>query len=246
MLLQLHRCVLRSHTVTIGGSPSFISECGLSDIRNDAPERPLVVSRPPDFVMLEQEPLWFPARHLFPMNPAVSDRQLWALGMIVVQWSMTEYFIDLDTRKLIGADQDTMTEYNKCRNFQQVLQFWKSQVEGKQKEPTRSQLLALVPQIQALNAQRDEVIHRMWGGGEPTLPPDPSIATSTDGGLMPNIEEMPGRTKPGGSGLIPFTWRATFPRLKRMAKEMASLNVNLLVITIGLPSPPHGDVNVGG
>ena len=65
--------------------------------------------------MLDKEPLSFPSRARFTYNPGIADRQLWALGMIVVQWSMAEQLIDMDARKLIGNDPDLMTEYERQR-----------------------------------------------------------------------------------------------------------------------------------
>lgn len=79
--------------------------------------------------MLDQEPLWYPSRNRFPFDPGVQDKQLWAIGMIVVQWSMLEWFIDVETRKLIANDSDLLAEYNKTRNFQETVAFWRLQTE---------------------------------------------------------------------------------------------------------------------
>ena len=45
------------------------------------------------------EPFIYPFRHPFPFDPGIPNRQLWAIGMVVVQWSMTETL-----GKFIGAD----------------------------------------------------------------------------------------------------------------------------------------------
>jgi hypothetical protein len=191
-----------------------------------------------DLAVLDKEPLSFPSRTRFTYNPGVSDRQLWALGMIVVQWSMTEQLIDMNARKLVGDDGDLLAEYNRQRRFQNVLAFWRTQIELKCSDPQRSQLQAIIPRIQALSSQRDEVVHRMWGGGYESMSSEPGPLTpSTDGGLMPKAGEKLRKTE----GLIPFTWHATFSTLRRIAREMAELNKDLLVIIMLPPesAPPN-------
>ena len=185
-------------------------------------------------------PLVFPSRNKYAYDPAVSNRQLWAIGMIVVQWSMTEWFIDMNTRNLIGNDQDVLDEFKKQRNFQNRLDFWQAQIGLKAKEPHRSKLLSLIPRIQSLNTQRDEVVHRLWAGGMEGSSPSSAGLESNDAGLMPKPGEKL-KTK-ASEGPIPFTWNATFPRLRRMATEMADLNRDLLQASV-MAGPPHGYVD---
>ena len=193
--------------------------------------------------MLDQEPLSFPSRNRFVYDPGISDRQLWAIGMVVVQWSMTEWFIDMSIRNLIGADQGALEEYEKVRNFQQSVAFWKAQLDLRSQDPFRSNVLFLIPRVQALNSQRDEVIHRLWGGGMEANSPSAAGLETTDAGLMPNAgEKLKTKAK---DGLIPFTWNATFSRLRRMATEMATLNRDLLASSF-LPNAAHGYVDTGG
>jgi hypothetical protein len=195
-----------------------------------------------DFDMLDKDPLSFPSRDRFVYDPGIPDRQLWAIGMVVVQWSMTEWFIDLSIRNLVGANQRVLDEFKKVRNFQQTLVFWKTQIELKGEEPFRSNTLSLIPRIQALSSQRDEVIHRMWGGGMEANSPSAQGLPTSDAGLMPNADE---KLKTNAKeGPIPFTWNATFSRLRRMATDMADLNRDLLQAAI-MAGPPHGYVDIG-
>jgi hypothetical protein len=100
--------------------------------------------------MLAKEPLSFPSRRRYVYDPGIPDRQLWAIGMIVVQWSMTEWFVDMSTRNLIGNDPALLQALERQRNFQQELSFWEGQVKAKAKEPARSAFVALIPRIQNL------------------------------------------------------------------------------------------------
>src|SRR5260370_38461943 len=115
--------------------------------------------------MLDKEPLWYPSRNQFPTQPGVPDKQLWAIGMVVVQWSQIEWFMDMSTRQLIGDDQAVLAEYEKVRGFQLKLAFWKIQLELKGKDPARSNFLALVPRMQPLIIQQYVVILARWRGG---------------------------------------------------------------------------------
>jgi len=193
--------------------------------------------------MLEKEPLSFPSRNRYVYDPGVSNRQMWAIGMIVVQWSMLEWFIDMSTHRLMSDDQALMAEYKNLRNFKQSLAFWKTLLELKTAEPFRSHAIAVVPRIQNLSAQRDEVIHRLWAGGAEEDSWGGAGLATTDAGLMPN----PGEKVANGprEGLIPFTWKATFVRLRKLATDIAGLNRDVLQLTI-LPSSPHGYVDSGG
>jgi hypothetical protein len=187
--------------------------------------------------MLDKEPFVYPSRGSnYPFDPGVSNRQMWAIGMIVVQWSMTETIIEDNARSLITDDQSLLAEYRAIRNFQQRLAFWQTQVELKLQNPIKSQVLNLIPTIQALNSQRDEVVHRLWGGGlESTSWGAGGASPTTDAGMLPTASE---NIKSAGA---PMRWRATFQRLRRMAQEMATLNRDLFQLLL-LP-PPHGDVN---
>jgi hypothetical protein len=193
-----------------------------------------------DFAMLDKEPLAFPSRNRFVYDPGIPDRQLWAIGMVVVQWSMTEWFMDMSIRNLIGPDQYVLEKYKKVRNFQQSVVFWKTQLELRSQDPFRSHMLSLIPRVQALSSQRDEVVHRMWGGGMEANSPSAAGLETADAGLMPNAGE---RLKTNAKdGPIPFTWNATFSRLRRMAADMATLNRDLLASSF-LPNAAHGYVD---
>lgn len=192
--------------------------------------------------MLDNQPLSYPSRHRYVMEPGIPNRQLWAIGMIVVQWSSVEWFIDMSTHKLMGDDQDAHLEYRKLRGFKQSLAFWVTLLELKTEDPFRSHMLSLIPRIQTLNTQRDEVIHRLWGGGMEADSPKSSGLGTSDAGLMPNPGERIPRTR---TGLIPFTWNATFQRLRKLATELAELNRDLLS-SVFLANAPHGYVDSNG
>jgi hypothetical protein len=151
--------------------------------------------------------------------------------MIVAQWSMTETIIEQNTHFLIGGNDALESEYRQLRSFQQRLDFWQTQIDSKKQDPVRSNALALLPQIKALSAQRDEVVHRLWGGGIEDTSWSGVGTETADAGMMPKVTE---KVQSKG-GPPPFTWRATFNRLRQMAREMAALNRDLFMV-LYLPS----------
>lgn len=191
--------------------------------------------------MLDQEPFVYPSRQRFVMDPAIPDRQLWAIGMIVVQWSHVESWIEMSTRHLVKDDPDAVSQYDGLRNFKQKVDFWQTQLELKSKDPYRAYMLSLVPRVRELSSQRDYVVHRLWAGGMEGTSPAAAGLETADAGMMPNLGEKIKKTR---GELIPFTWHATFNRLRQMAREMAALN-NQLLSSLFQPNAPHGYVDTG-
>ncbi len=94
--------------------------------------------------MLDKQPLSFPSRARFVYDPAVPDRQLWAIAYDCVQWSMTEYFIDMSTHQVVGSDNPLLDEFKRLRGFQQIVSFWETQIKERAKDPYRSSILPLI------------------------------------------------------------------------------------------------------
>src|ERR1700686_538023 len=111
-------------------------------------------------MLLDQEPLWYPSRG--PFNPGVSNRQLWAIGMVVVQWGMAEYIRKQSIAHLIGNDSKLAAQFKAIRNSEKETEFWKMLVELKMSEPQRAKSLEFITRFQQLNDRRDHIVHRMW------------------------------------------------------------------------------------
>jgi hypothetical protein len=67
--------------------------------------------------------MMYPSRHRFPFNPGVPDRQLWAIGMVVVQWGMTEFLREQIIFNLIGDDLTLEEEYGKLWHSSERTEF---------------------------------------------------------------------------------------------------------------------------
>jgi hypothetical protein len=160
------------------------------------------------------EPLVYPSRNHYPFNPGITDRQLWAIGMVVVQWSMTEMIVDGQIRGLIGPDQALTAEFARHRNFQSKMDFWQSQIELNVSEPRRSSSLALARRIRDLNSQRDEVVHRAWGGGMQAGSWSAEEHESNDAALLRKTDDK--QKTSHGDARDTLSWRLTFSRLRQM------------------------------
>ena len=185
--------------------------------------------------MLDQEPLWYPSRG--PFNPGVSNWQLWAIGMIVVQWGMAEFIREQSTFNLIGNDQKLIEKYKRLRNSQQKTNFWKILVETKTQEPDRTKNLEFITRFETLNNQRDDIIHRLWGGGmEPGTLGAPDKAMTTDAAMHRNRDErIKTKSKDARANL---RWRLTFSGLREIANKIAQLNQDMLMSWLPPGSPP--------
>jgi hypothetical protein len=67
------------------------------------------------------EPLVYPSWNSLAFKPGITNRQLWAIGMVVVQWSMTEMIVDSKIQSLVGWDKELGKEAAKQRHFQSKL-----------------------------------------------------------------------------------------------------------------------------
>jgi hypothetical protein len=190
--------------------------------------------------MMGKEPLFYPSRNLFLHNPGVPDRQLWAIGMVVVQWGMAEFLREQITFNIIGDDKSLTQRYEKLRHSNQRTAFWKELIESKMTEPNRTKYLAVAGRFEALNNHRDDIIHRQWGGGiQPGSLGAPDDAPITDAGLHRNRDE---KMKTKSTDLRANIRRPfTFIDLRDTARKMAALNSDLLASFLpeGTGPGPH-------
>jgi hypothetical protein len=188
------------------------------------------------FRMLDQEPLIYPSRHNFVYKPGMPDRQLWALGMVMVQWGMTEFLVDLQIHKFMGDNPNLNSKFKRLRNFKQTTEFFQELVDLRLNGVKRQHATSLITRIKNLSSQRDEIVHRMWGGGmQGTGPGDPD----TDAQLSIKVGEKPSGKHPA---LRTIRWRLDFAGLRKIALAMAELNRDMLITFVPPAKPTLPDV----
>lgn len=148
--------------------------------------------------------------------------------MVVVQWGMAEFIRNQSIFGLIADDTKLLAEYKSLKRSAAISRFWRNLVETKKQEPERSQDLDLITRYQRLNDHRDNIIHRMWGGGmETDTLGTPAEAQSTDAGLHRTRDEKK-KTK-SKDGRAKFNWRLDFTGLRKIANDIAQLNKDILL-----------------
>jgi hypothetical protein len=183
--------------------------------------------------MLDQEPLWYPSRG--PLNPGVPNRQLWAIG--VVQWGMLELIREQSIYGLMEDDAVLIEGYKRQRNSEQKNRFWKALVEANLQEPERSKNRAFITRFETLNNQRDEIVHRMWGGGkEAGTPGTPGGVQTTDAAMHRNRDENI-KTK-STDARRNLRWRLSFSGLHQIAHKMAQLSQDIFASWLPPGTPP--------
>jgi hypothetical protein len=188
-----------------------------------------------DLNMLDREPLWYPSRG--PFNPGVPNRQLWAIGMVVVQWGILELIREQSIYGLMEDNATLIEDYKRRRNSEQKNTFWKTLVEAKMEEPERSKNRAFITRFEALNNQRDEIIHRMWGGGiEAGTPGTPDGVQTTDAAMHRSRDENI-KTK-ATDARRNLRWRLSFSGLRQIAHNMAQLSQDIFMSWLPPGTPP--------
>jgi len=177
-------------------------------------------------------PIVFPSRNPYDMSPAVTDRQLWAIGMLVVQWSMTEMAIEEHIRFHIAGDAALAEESKTIRRAQSRIDFWERLVEMRMLEPDKTQALAQIGRVRNLNALRDEVVHRPWGGGMQDGSWGAAGLETADAALLHKRGDKIAPKPSDGRAMV--SWMLTYGRLREIARDMATLNRDLMM---ALPGP---------
>lgn len=179
--------------------------------------------------MVDESKIWptpvrFPSRHRFSFDPAVPNKQLWAIGMVVAQWGMTEMIMHNHVTDLIGDDIPLRAEYAKQDSFRHQRVFWESLIKTRVCDPVqRDNLITLLQSVKDLKSQRDRIMHQLWGGGMEGSSWSSCGNSSSDAALL-KVQEGPP------------SWRLSFIGVRRIAKQISELNAALSVATDPLPS----------
>jgi len=101
----------------------------------------------------------------------LSSRQPEAIGMVVVQWSMVENWMDFQMSAFLAEDIEALAEFRKG-SFRVRHRHWRDVIDSRVHEPWKQELLAIGSRIGGIKQDRDRVVHGQWGE-EPNKGPDP-------------------------------------------------------------------------
>jgi hypothetical protein len=152
------------------------------------------------------------ARKRFKFQVAPSDRQLWAIGMVAVQWTTVETYITIFGHALTESDTPERQIFDQTRAMSIRL----DQVEalGQQKllPEWQGRFFALINEARQVQELRDKIIHGMWGGKE-----NSSLETT----------EAHGPSKFGKPN-VAFSWKLNYGDILKVARRIDELQYQLI------------------
>jgi len=165
------------------------------------------------------------ARKKFRFQVTPSDRQLWAIGMVVVQWTAIETFIMIYAHALTDANTPEREEFDKTRAMDLRFDQVEDLVRQKVIPQWRERLLTLLNEARQVKELRDKIIHGIWGGKQnsPVAPPE---------------AHGPFRF---GKPNVAFSWKLNYGDILKVAKRIDELQFQLLDFCFAANGPvPKG------
>jgi len=105
------------------------------------------------------------ARTKFKFQVTPSDRQLWAIGMVVVQWTVIEEYIKIFVHAFTdenNANDPIRQVFDSTRSLQLRLDQWEELSRQHIQAEWLSRMLKLINEIRQLADQRDKIVHGVW------------------------------------------------------------------------------------
>jgi hypothetical protein len=150
------------------------------------------------------------SRKGFYFNVEPSDRQLWAIGMVAVHWSLLETHMEVFVNGLTKDDPVSLEEFKTSQTFERRLSQWRNLVELKMIEPYKSRVLAVIKEIGEMQHERHRIIHSNWSGDDTHFPGSEKTRAFSWTGHRPS-----------------FSWKLSFAQIVGIAKKIDALNAKI-------------------
>ena len=174
------------------------------------------------------------ARKKFNFNVAPSDRQLWAIGMVIVQWTSVEQMVKVFVHALTNENDPNdpvRRRFDTTRPMQarldQLAELTKQLVQPSWQTP----LLDLINQIRQVQDMRDKIVHGTWSDKENAQ----EVSTEAHGPFSWG--------KPGH----PFSWKLDYQGILGVALRIDSLQKEMFDFAFRAAgqTQPAGDFTLG-
>lgn len=162
----------------------------------------------------------YPSRKDFNFRVAVSDPQLWAIGMVATTWTMVERTVRLIFSHLTEKDSEEQKLFNKTYSFAQKLDQLEAVIRAKIKPQYAEVFLKLINETRNTQNLRDRIIHNMWGDEGNTDGPDAEVNDKE----VANFDWMSPRP--------PGDWKVDFEKIKNIAIRIGNLAHNWMMAVL--------------
>jgi hypothetical protein len=157
------------------------------------------------------------------------DQELWAIGMVAVQWSILEGHIKAVAHGLFGDDNAARVEFDNALGFQRRLRMLREPIDRRVINLFRADLIDIVDYIGAIAIGRDKIIHGTWSSHQPP-PPRPDEPRPSDETTHVSTTAKPRTT---------LDWRISYDRTIAAVPKIdaaSSRLSNYLASVVGKPS----------
>jgi hypothetical protein len=159
------------------------------------------------------------ARKKFRFNMAPSDRQLWAIGAVVVQWTAIEQFVKVFAHSFTDEedpDDEVRKHFDNTRSMQMRLDQLEDLSKTKLNPPWIPKMLTLLNEIRQVQDMRDKIVHGTWGDKNEA----PKAGSDTHGTFSLG--------RPGH----PFDWRLDYGGIVQVALRIDALQAAMFDFAI--------------
>lgn len=164
-------------------------------------------------------------RKPFRFQVSPSDHQLWAIGMVAVQWSSFEALFVLTAEFLLAVEPEQLARFKQDRRMERRLDIVRDGIERDVVEPYRGRLLTVLKSARQLKVERDRYMHNQWGGSSD----DPVNSPMADTNF--NMS----------TGMPFFSWKLDFGRIRKTALDIELLTYNW---TSAIIDGHHGQADI--
>jgi hypothetical protein len=174
------------------------------------------------------------ARKRFSFNVVPSDRQLWAIGMVVVQWTSIEQMVKVFVHALTDendANDPVRKKFDSTRPMQMRLDQWEELTKQSIQSIWQKPLLDLINQTRQVQDMRDKIVHGTWSDKE-------NARNASEEAHGPFSWGKPGH---------PFTWKLNYQGILDVALRIDRLQREMFEFALKAngQEPPRGDFTIG-
>jgi hypothetical protein len=168
------------------------------------------------------------ARKKFSSDVTPSDRQLWAIGMVIVRWTIIEQMIKIFVHAFTDENDpnDPVRRlFDSTRPMQLRLDQWEELSKAKLQSAWVGEMLDLIAEVRNLTDMRDKIVHGTWADAEKAKTAGVEAHGSFSWG------------KPGHS----FSWKLTYGDILAVALRMDKLHTGMFNFALRASGVQRGE-----